>query len=162
MVSFSWLTSFSIIISKSIHVAADGIISFFSWLSSIPLCVCVCVYIHTTSSLSIYLSLNIGCLAIVNSASVNIGVYVSFKLQFCVMILFWYFFLFPFLYFYKKSGLKGGVKWRWKGACFRQHQRKKESLRERGILSCFTYFTFELSGSRENGLDQINPSWNVF
>ena len=42
--SFSlWLTSHSIIISMSIHVAINGTISFFSGLSNIPL------YIHTTS-----------------------------------------------------------------------------------------------------------------
>ena len=40
-----WYLSFSvqfislIIISRSIHVAADGIISFFLWLSNIPLCI---------------------------------------------------------------------------------------------------------------------------
>ena len=37
-----WLTSLCIIISGSIHVvAANGIISFFSWLSNIPMCACV-------------------------------------------------------------------------------------------------------------------------
>ena len=41
--SFSvWFTSFSLVISKSIHVAANGIISLL-WLSSVPVCVCVCV-----------------------------------------------------------------------------------------------------------------------
>ena len=51
--SFSfWLTSFSMIISRSISVAANGIISFFLWLSSIPL------YIYTTS-LSIPLLMDI-------------------------------------------------------------------------------------------------------
>ena len=39
--------AFSMIISRSIHVAANGIISFFSWLNIIPLyiyvCVCMCV-----------------------------------------------------------------------------------------------------------------------
>ena len=44
MFVFLWLTSFSMIISGSIHVAENGIISFFSWLSSIPVCVCVCVH----------------------------------------------------------------------------------------------------------------------
>ena len=45
------------IISRSIHVALNEIISF-SWLSNIPLCVCVCVCVCvcTTSSLSIPLS----------------------------------------------------------------------------------------------------------
>ena len=41
-----WLISLSITPFKSIHVAADGKISFFLWLSSIPLCVCehMCMY----------------------------------------------------------------------------------------------------------------------
>ena len=38
---FLCLTSLSMIISKSIHVAADGIISPFLWLSSIPLYSCL-------------------------------------------------------------------------------------------------------------------------
>ena len=38
-------------ISMSIYVAANGIISFFLWLSSIPLYILIC----TTSSLSIHL-----------------------------------------------------------------------------------------------------------
>ena len=42
---FVWLFSLSIIPSKSIHVVANSNISFFLWLSNIPLCVCVCVYI---------------------------------------------------------------------------------------------------------------------
>jgi len=33
-----WLTLLSMIISRFIHVAANGIISFFLWLSNIPLC----------------------------------------------------------------------------------------------------------------------------
>ena len=41
----------NMIISRSIHVAANGIISFFLWLSNIPVC------IYTTSSLSIHLSM---------------------------------------------------------------------------------------------------------
>ena len=49
--SFSvWLPSLSLIISKSMHVAADGIISFFLWLSNIPLSMC------TTSSLLFFFS----------------------------------------------------------------------------------------------------------
>ena len=50
---FFWLTSLSrtLIISSCIPVAADGIISSFLWLSSIPL------YICTTPSLSIHLSM---------------------------------------------------------------------------------------------------------
>ena len=63
------------IISRSIHVTANGIISFFLWLSNIPFYICI------TFSLSIHL----GCLrilAIVNSPSVNIGVCVSFRTMF--------------------------------------------------------------------------------
>ena len=41
---FGWLTSLGMIISGSIHIAVNDIISFFSWLSSIPLCVYVCVF----------------------------------------------------------------------------------------------------------------------
>ena len=46
------LTSLTMIISKSIHVAAKDIISFF-FMANIPL------YIHTTPSLSIPLSMGI-------------------------------------------------------------------------------------------------------
>ena len=40
---FFWLISSSVIPSQSMHVAANGKISVFLCLSSIPLCVCVCV-----------------------------------------------------------------------------------------------------------------------
>ena len=50
---FLCLTSLSMIISRSIRVAADGILSFFLWLSNIPLC------IYTKSSLSAYLLMDI-------------------------------------------------------------------------------------------------------
>ena len=49
MFVFHCLTSLSMI-SRSIHVPADGIISLFLWLSNIPL------YIYTTSTLSSSLS----------------------------------------------------------------------------------------------------------
>ena len=73
------------IISVSIHVTADGIISFSLWLSSIPL------YICTTSSLPIHPSVDIEVfyvLAVVNNAAMNIGVHVFFffELQFCLDI----------------------------------------------------------------------------
>ena len=68
------------IISRSIHVAANGIISFFLWLSNIPLCIC------TISSLSSPLWMDIlGCfqvLAIVNSVAVSIRVHYLFELKF--------------------------------------------------------------------------------
>ena len=37
---FVWLTSLSMIISKSIHGATNGMISLFLWLSTIPVVVC--------------------------------------------------------------------------------------------------------------------------
>ena len=46
-----WLISLSMITSRSTHVAANGIISCFLWLSNIPLCIC-------TTSLSIPLSMD--------------------------------------------------------------------------------------------------------
>ena len=73
--SLSDLTLLSMIISVSIHVTADGIISFSLWLSSIPL------YICTTSSLPIHPSVDIEVfyvLAVVNNAAMNIGVHVFF------------------------------------------------------------------------------------
>ena len=71
---FLCLSSFATINSMSIHVVANGIISFILWLSSIPL------YIGTTSSLFIRLSMDIcfRVLAIINSVVVHIGVHVSF------------------------------------------------------------------------------------
>ena len=43
---FVWITSFSMRISSSIYVAADGIISFFLWQSNIPLCICIYPFIY--------------------------------------------------------------------------------------------------------------------
>ena len=64
------------ITSRSIYVAANGIISFFLSLSNIPL------YLCTTSSVFIPLLINIYVasifLAFVDSAVVNTGVQVSF------------------------------------------------------------------------------------
>ena len=70
---FLCLTSLSMISSRSVHVAANGNISFlFLWLSDGSL------YIYTTSSLSIHLLMDTSyfhVLAIVNSAAMNIGIY---------------------------------------------------------------------------------------
>ena len=59
------------IISWSIHVAANDIISCFLWLSNIPLYMCVCFSVDG----------HLGCfqvLTIVNSAAISIGVQISF------------------------------------------------------------------------------------
>ena len=78
------VTFFSMITSRPIHVASNGIISFF-WMSNIPL------YIWASSSLSIQhgrkkcpVSEHFSCfhvLAVVNSAAMNVWVPVSFKIM---------------------------------------------------------------------------------
>ena len=79
-----WLTSYSMIISRSIHVAARGIISFFLWLSNIPLYMCMCVYIIYIPCL-LYPFLCwwtlrlLPCLGYCKQCSVNTGVPVPFQ-----------------------------------------------------------------------------------
>ena len=41
-----WLTSLSMIISRSIHVAANGIVSSFFMVNIYCVCMCVCIYIY--------------------------------------------------------------------------------------------------------------------
>ena len=58
--SLSDLTSLSMIIARSIHVAANNIISFFlvEPYSIVSVCVCVCVCVYSqTASLSIHQSM---------------------------------------------------------------------------------------------------------
>ena len=82
---FVLLTLLSMI-SRSIHVAANGI-SFFLWLSSIPFCVYMCVYVSVYIHVCRYIHMHKpdGCvllLAIVNNAAMNTGVHVSLNYSF--------------------------------------------------------------------------------
>ena len=73
-------TSLSMIISRSTHIAANGINSGFLWVSNIPSLSHTHTFIYETYSLSNRL-LDVGCfhiLAAVNSVEVNTGVHVSF------------------------------------------------------------------------------------
>ena len=70
------LTSLTVRISSSIHVAINGIILFFLWLSRIPLCICTNVFSSASG--------HVGCfyvLAAVYSTAVNVGMHVSFSLK---------------------------------------------------------------------------------
>ena len=61
-------------ISRSVHVAANGIISFFVWLGRNPL------YIGTTSLFICWWTFTLfPCLGIINSAAMNTGVHISFQ-----------------------------------------------------------------------------------
>ena len=44
---FDWFISHSIIVARSTHAVAKGKISFFLWLSSIPLCKCTTAFLST-------------------------------------------------------------------------------------------------------------------
>ena len=75
-----------LVCSRSIHVAANGIISFFLWLSNIPLYMCIHTHTHTHThthnfyfiNSSIVAHLGFHVLAVVNSAAMDIGISVSF------------------------------------------------------------------------------------
>ena len=71
--------------SKSIYVAANVKISFFLWISSIPLCVRVCVcmdiyYIFVHFSVDGHLKC-LNTLATVNNTAMNIEVHVTFQIS---------------------------------------------------------------------------------
>ena len=72
-------TSLNMLISRSIHAAANGMISFSKCLSGVPFSVCISRYIFFIHS---SLDGQLGCshvLAIVSFAAVNIGVHQSFQ-----------------------------------------------------------------------------------
>ena len=74
---FVWLTSLRII-SRSIYIVANGIISFFLWPSNIPLCIYKVCFIHSS------VDGHLGCfhvLVTVNSAVISIGVRLSFWIR---------------------------------------------------------------------------------
>ena len=80
MFVFHGLTNFTqrLIISKSIHIAANGIISFFLWLINIPLCIDHIFFIHSCVNECL------GCFhasPMVNTTAMNIGVHVSFRIR---------------------------------------------------------------------------------
>ena len=73
-----WLTSLSMIICKSIHVAANVVFHSFLWLINISLCACVCVCKTTPLPVDGHL-ICLHILAVLNSAATNIWVPVSFQ-----------------------------------------------------------------------------------
>ena len=77
----SFFVFLSMIICRSIHVAANSIISFFFWLISILLY----VYIYKLFFIHSSVDGHFGCfhvLAIINSAAINIGMHCLFQLFF--------------------------------------------------------------------------------
>ena len=84
--SFSlWLTSLSVIISRSHHVAAKGTVLFLLRISSIPWYIYVCHIFFIQSSVNRHLCC-FSVLAIVNKSCMNTGVHISFQIVFSLDI----------------------------------------------------------------------------
>ena len=97
MIYILWLTSPSRIISRSIHVAANGIIVFFLWLSGIPFVHSICIYVPRLLYLLIcqWTSRLLLCLSYC-SAAMNTGVHGSFQIRVFTCALFYNRKLIPF------------------------------------------------------------------
>ena len=83
--SFSvWLTWFSMIISRSTHVAANAIYSFFFENGWVTFHCITTLYSYTTSFFHSFVCGSLGCfflLVIKNSVSMNIGMIVCFPIR---------------------------------------------------------------------------------
>ena len=81
---FLFLTSLNMVISRSIHVAANGRISpFYAWVVFPCVCVCSLSSLFTHSWVSRHLAC-LHVLTVVNSAAVSIGVHVIFLNYVCL------------------------------------------------------------------------------
>ena len=90
---------FTIMLLKSIHIVANGKISFILWLNSIPVCVCMYVYVYMCMYVYIYIYIShafiflicfscverhLGCihiLAIINNAAMNNAIHMYFQIS---------------------------------------------------------------------------------
>ena len=77
---FVWLTLGSMIVSRSIHIAANSIISFFLWLSNIPLSICSTSFLSSYLSMSC-LSMSFHVLPVVNSATMDVEEHIPFWIK---------------------------------------------------------------------------------